>query len=187
MPFARRRALSSMRVLFVCLGNICRSPTAEGVLRGLIARESFDGIARIDSAGTANYHCGAPPDLRSQRAARARGYDLSALRARQFIDRDFTDFDLILAMDRQNLADIERCAPVADRHKVQLFLAYLPGSSHLEVPDPYYGGVEGFETVLDLCEAAGLGLIAQLRDQTDSTISRRAGSSVPPTTDPKTR
>jgi protein-tyrosine phosphatase len=149
-----------MKVLFVCLGNICRSPTAEGVVRAIAARE-YPGLdLALDSAGTADYHVGEPPDPRSVAAARRRGYDLSALRGRQVSDADFSNFDYVLAMDRANLGELER-AGARGRAHVGLFLAFTPGLGD-EVPDPYYGGAGDFERVLDLCEAGARGLLARL-------------------------
>ena len=154
-----------MKILFVCLGNICRSPTAEAVLRGLGAREAPELPLTVDSAGTANYHPGSPPDRRSQASARRRGFDLSALRARQVREEDFALFDLILAMDRDNLQELLQRAPAGARGKIQLFLDYAPEQSVREVPDPYYGGPRGFEDVLDLIEAASRGLLRRLQQQ----------------------
>jgi protein-tyrosine phosphatase len=156
------RIMSVVRVLFVCLGNICRSPSAEGVLRHLAAQEAPGRSLEIDSAGTAGYHIGAAPDARSQRAALGRGIDISGLRARQVTPEDFARFDFILAMDRENLRDLEAMKPKNAHARVKLFLEYAPGSSVLEVPDPYYGGAEGFEQVLDLAAAASRGLLASL-------------------------
>lgn len=153
-----------MRVLFVCLGNICRSPTAEGVFRHLLSREAPQLQVEVDSAGTAGYHSGDAPDLRSQRAASKRGIDLSTLRARQIGPADFADFDLILAMDRGNLRKLESMRPAHSRAEVRLFLEYAADSGRLEVPDPYYGDSRGFEEVLDLCTAASRGLIADLQE-----------------------
>ncbi len=152
-----------IRVLFVCHGNICRSPTAEGVFRQLLAQEAPQLQVEIDSAGTADYHIGEPPDLRSQRAAMRRGIDLAGLRARQVIAADFASFDLILAMDRSNLLELESVRPPNSRAQVQLFLAYAPESGRQEVPDPYYGDAAGFDEVLDLTTAASRGLLAALQ------------------------
>jgi protein-tyrosine phosphatase len=152
-----------VKILFVCLGNICRSPTAEVVFRALAAREAPELTVEIDSAGTAGYHVGEAPDRRTCEAASRRGYDLSALRARMVEDRDFEYFDLILAMDRENLRALERRAPVGARERLRLFLEFAPEAGVSEVPDPYYGGPNGFEDVLDLIEAASRGLIAHLR------------------------
>jgi protein-tyrosine phosphatase len=151
-----------MKVLFVCLGNICRSPTAEGVFRHLLAQEAPELRVEVDSAGTAGYHIGLPPDLRSQRAAHARGIDLSGLRARQVTVEDFLRFDLILAMDRDNLEELEAMRPAQSRARVRLFLEYAPELGRTEVPDPYYGDARGFEEVLNLSAAASRGLIAAL-------------------------
>jgi protein-tyrosine phosphatase len=152
-----------MRILFVCLGNICRSPTAEGVLRTLAAREAPELPIEVDSAGTAAYHAGEPPDPRTREAAARRGYDLGALRARIVEPRDFERFDLILAMDRENLRTLQRRAPAGAHERLRLFLEFAPEPGPPEVPDPYYGGPNGFEEVLDLVEAAARGLIAHLR------------------------
>jgi protein-tyrosine phosphatase len=154
-----------MKILFVCLGNFCRSPTAEAVMRGIAAREAPELAITLDSAGTANYHVGSPPDRRSQAAARKRDYDLSALRGRQVRAEDFATFDLILAMDRANLQDLLEIAPADARAKIQLFLDYAPEQPVREVPDPYYSGASGFDDVLDLIEAAARGLLRRLRAQ----------------------
>ena len=155
-----------MRILFVCLGNICRSPSAEAVMRDIAAREAPELRIEVDSAGTAGYHIGEPPDARSQEAARRRGYDMSALRARIVEPEDFERFDLILAMDENNLSVLRRRAPAALRERVRLFLDFAPDADTQEVPDPYYGGPTGFEAVLDLVEAASRGLITHLRKGT---------------------
>lgn len=145
------------------MGNICRSPTAEGVVRELLRREAPDLRLDLDSAGTHSYHIGHPPDARSVAAARNRGIDLSGLRARKVSDDDFSRFDLVLAMDRDNLAEMEAsCAPEF-RSRLRLFMSYAVDTEIDEVPDPYYGGDNGFEQVLDLIEAAGRGLIEALR------------------------
>ena len=154
-----------MRILFVCLGNICRSPTAEVVFRAVASREAPDIVLEIDSAGTAGYHVGEAPDRRTRQAAARRGYDLSALRARVVEPRDFEYFDLILAMDRENLRALQRRAPEQARERLRLFLEFAPDAGISEVPDPYYGGPNGFEDVLDLIEAASRGLIEHLRRQ----------------------
>jgi protein-tyrosine phosphatase len=150
------------RILFVCLGNICRSPTAEGVLRGIAARD-FAGLPLfVDSAGTADYHVGEPPDRRTVAAARRRGYDLAGLRARRVARSDFENFDHILAMDRANLAELEQLGQGVIGARLGLFLEYAPELKVAEVPDPYYGGIEDFERVLDLCEAGARSLLRQL-------------------------
>jgi protein-tyrosine phosphatase len=152
-----------MRILFVCLGNICRSPTAEAVLRKLAAEQPLAGL-EIDSAGTGNYHAGQPPDARTIAAARRRGIDMGALRARQIERADFQRFDLILAMDHQNLKDCQRIAPTPRRAELQLFLKYAPDCGYEEVPDPYSGEAADFERVLDLADSACRGLLAYCRE-----------------------
>jgi protein-tyrosine phosphatase len=154
-----------VKILFVCLGNICRSPTAEAVFRAVAAREAPELMIEVDSAGTAGYHVGEPPDLRTRQAARRRGYDMSSLRARIVEPRDFEDFDFILAMDRENLKVLNHRAPVQARDRVRLFLEFAPDAATTEVPDPYYGGPNGFEEVLDLVEAATQGLLQHLRQR----------------------
>jgi low molecular weight protein-tyrosine phosphatase len=160
-----------MKILFVCLGNICRSPTAEIVFRQIVAREAPDIAVEVDSAGTAGYHIGSPADSRTRQAALRRGYDMSALRARVVEPQDFSRFDLILAMDRQNLDALHQRAPAAARGRIRLFLEFAPGADTLEVPDPYYGGANGFEEVLDLVEAAARGLLQHVREQRGGTVS----------------
>lgn len=149
----------SPSVLFVCLGNICRSPTAEGVFKQKAYQHGFEVI--VDSAGTAGYHKNAPPDKRSQAVAYARGYDLSNLKCRKVTESDFEDFDLIIAMDKANVADLKRKCPEDLQHKISLFMSYTD-SPFDEVPDPYYGGGKGFEVVLDLIEKASDGLLLKL-------------------------
>ena len=151
----------NVSVLFVCMGNICRSPTAEGVFRRLL--EEAGVSVDVDSAGTHAYHIGNPPDRRSQAAAAARGVDLSPLRARQVHASDYERFDLILAMDSDNLEILQGAAPAGCRASVRLFLEYAPDARVTDVPDPYYGGEAGFERVLDLVEEASRGLLASLR------------------------
>jgi protein-tyrosine phosphatase len=153
----------SVAVLMVCLGNICRSPTAEGVLRHLVAQQAPNLSIEIDSAGTADYHIGAPPDLRSQRAALRRGIDLSGLRARQVTKDDFARFDLILAMDRDNLRELEAMKPRQSHAALKLLLEYAPELNLRDVPDPYYRDSGAFEEVLDLTSAASRGLLASLQ------------------------
>ena len=152
------------RVLFVCLGNICRSPTAEGVLRYFAAKEAPELALEIDSAGTADYHIGAPPDPRSQRAALRRDIDMSGLRARQVTQDDFERFDLILAMDRENLRELQTLKPRGSHALVKLFLEYAPELNLRDVPDPYYRDSAAFEQVLELTTAASRGLLAALQD-----------------------
>ena len=157
--------MERVTVLMVCLGNICRSPTAEAVLRVIAAREAPELQLHVDSAGTADYHLGEPPDARSQAAARRRGYEMSALRARRVEVADFERFDLILAMDQANLADLQRSVPRTHRERVRLFLEFAPEALTREVPDPYYGGPNGFEEVLDLVESAARGLLRHLQER----------------------
>jgi protein-tyrosine phosphatase len=154
------------RVLFVCLGNICRSPTAEGVMRRLVSDAGLDGEVVVDSAGTAGWHDGDPPDRRSQHEARERGLDISGLRGRQVRAADFEQFDLLLAMDAENQRDLLQLAPDAARGKVRLLREFDPAAvaaGDIEVPDPYYGGPEGFARVYDAIESACKGLLAHLR------------------------
>jgi protein-tyrosine phosphatase len=159
----RQASAIRFKILFICLGNICRSPTAEVVLRTLAGREASDLVIETDSAGTAGYHIGAPPDARSQAAARRRGYEMSALRARIVAPEDFEHFDLLLVMDRDNLSTLRARAPREFADRVRLFLEFAPQTNATEVPDPYYGGPNGFEEVLDLVEAATRGLLTHLR------------------------
>ncbi len=154
----------TIRVLFVCMGNICRSPTAEGVLRHLLRQEAPDLRVEVDSAGTADYHIGDAPDLRTQRAALRRGIDLGGLRARQVTPDDFSRFDFILAMDRANLAELEAIRPPGSRAKPRLFLEYATAAKDLEVPDPYYRDASAFEEVIELTIAASRGLIVALQE-----------------------
>ena len=148
------------RILFVCMGNICRSPTAEGVTRALAEQRGLQ--FEFDSAGTHGYHIGKPPDARASAAAAKRGYDLSALKARQVNEFDFVRFDRILAMDRDNLELLRKACPQEAAGKLGLFLEFAPRHGVDEVPDPYYGGPEGFEHVLDLIEDAAAGLLDRM-------------------------
>ncbi len=151
-----------MRILFVCLGNICRSPSAEGVFRRLVQARAPHLNVEIDSAGTHDYHVGDPPDQRMVAAARRRGIDLSSLRARAVRASDFEYYDLILAMDQENLAELQRRSPAAQRRRLRLVMDYAPAALARAVPDPYYGGAGGFEEVLDLLEEAAEGLLREL-------------------------
>lgn len=146
----------TLRVLMVCLGNICRSPTAEAVLRHRLVAAGLSDRVEVDSAGTGGWHAGDPPDARAQRHALLRGYDLARLRARRVAESDFERFDLLLAMDEDNLAELERLKPVGSRAEVRLFAA-------TEVPDPYAGAAQGFENVLDQIELASDELVVNLR------------------------
>lgn len=150
------------KVLFVCMGNICRSPTAEGVFRQRVREAGLEQRITIDSAGTHDYHIGKPPDRRAQAAAAGRGYDLSGLRGRQVEKRDFDEFDYILAMDAENLANLNRIKPAKHKAQVKLFLEFARDHALREVPDPYYGGAQGFERVLDMVEDAAAGLLAEI-------------------------
>ncbi|MBM5570669.1 MULTISPECIES: low molecular weight protein-tyrosine-phosphatase [Deefgea] len=147
------------KVLMVCTGNICRSPTADGVLRHLIAQHRLEGRIEVDSAGTQSYHVGEAPDRRSQKHAKQRGYDLSKLRARQVQQADYAEYDLILAMDRSHLNYLTQHCPAAYQQKIKLFLSFASQTTEQEVPDPYYGGEQGFEYVLDLVEDACQGIL----------------------------
>lgn len=153
------------KILFVCTGNICRSPTAEGVARRLILDAGLAHRIEVDSAGTHGYHVGEAPDPRTRKAAEKRGYDLSSLRARQLQRPDFETFDLLLAMDHGHLAHMRRMCPPGSVQRVGLFMTYARNFALDEVPDPYYGGERGFEAVLDYCEDAVAGLLASLREQ----------------------
>jgi protein-tyrosine phosphatase len=157
-----------IRLLFVCMGNICRSPTAEGVMRGLLREQGLEDVVEVDSAGTGDWHVGSPPDARAAAAASARGITLAGA-ARQITAADFADYDLILAADRRNLRDVQAARVGGDggsRAKLHLLREFDPasaGAPDLDVPDPYYGGDAGFEHVLDLVEAACRGLLDALR------------------------
>lgn len=148
-----------IKVLFVCTGNICRSPTAEAVARHFITTGGLDGVVEVDSAGTNGYHVGEAPDPRTRKAAQQRGYDLSDLRARKLDVFDFQRFDLLLAMDRGHLETMRRLCPEVYRPRLGLFMDYARDSEYDEVPDPYYGGPRGFDLVLDMCEDGVKGLL----------------------------
>jgi len=153
----------TVKVLFVCLGNICRSPTAEGIFQKLVIDSGLSKRIHIDSAGTANWHQGRAPDPRTIAAAKRRDIDLSVLRARAVKASDFDEFDYVLAMDKNNLADLQLLKPAHYKGHLGLFLAFGSQSEFLEVPDPYHGGSEGFELVLDLVEDAAAGLLASIQ------------------------
>jgi protein-tyrosine phosphatase len=156
--------IKPVHVLFVCMGNICRSPTAHGVFQALVDAQGLGNSIRVDSAGTHSYHAGSAPDPRSQATARARGVDISGLRARRFVSGDFHDFDYLLAMDRDNLADMLSIRPDDAGARAELMLDYAPHLDHREIPDPYYGN-DGFDLVYDLVEQASRGLLEKLRSR----------------------
>lgn len=152
----------NISVLFVCMGNICRSPTAEGVFRNLIQQEGHGDWITTDSAGTHAYHIGEQPDRRSQQTARSRGIDLSDLRARKAVTNDFNQFDYVLAMDDDNYQLLEEICPAGLEEKLSLFLDFSKEYPETQVPDPYYGGDKGFEHVFDLVDSASRGLLEDI-------------------------
>jgi low molecular weight protein-tyrosine phosphatase len=154
-----------VRVLFVCTGNICRSPTAEGIFLKMVRDAGLEKAILADSAGTHGYHVGEPPDRRTCDAATQRGYDLASLRARKFERRDFHDFHLVLAMDGENHAHLARLAPPGEEHKLKMMMQYAKRYREREVPDPYYGGSRGFELVLDMLEDAARGLLEAITEK----------------------
>jgi low molecular weight protein-tyrosine phosphatase len=154
-----------VRILFVCMGNICRSPTAQGVFDHLVKGEGLTSLIQTDSAGTHAYHVGEPPDVRATQAAKKRSIDLGNQRARRVVGEDFLNFDYVLAMDRNNYDDLMSLCPHEHQSKLHLFMKFASGLEEDEVPDPYYGGITGFERVLDLIEQASQGLLAELRQQ----------------------
>jgi protein-tyrosine phosphatase len=154
-----------VRVLFVCMGNICRSPTAEAVFRYQVEQAGLQDRIVIDSAGTHDYHIGESPDPRTRQAALRRGYDMSALRGRQVSRADFGSFDYVLAMDNANLSILRRLRPQEAPGHLGLFLDYATRHGEREVPDPYYGAEDGFERVLDLVEDASAGLLGHIRQR----------------------
>lgn len=155
--------MEQVKVLFVCMGNICRSPTAQGVFERLVQSQGLAERILIDSAGTHAYHIGNPPDKRSQAAAKNRGLDLSGQRARKVTVADFEEFDYVLAMDRTNLEDLCDLVAASQRERVRLFMTFAERWNVDEVPDPYYGGDSGFERVLDMVEDAAAGLLDHIR------------------------
>lgn len=154
-----------IKVLFVCMGNICRSPTAEGVFRHFLRQQGLEGRVEVDSAGTHGYHVGESPDSRTQRAAAARGYDLSNIRARKVAPEDLEYFDLVLAMDQNNMEVLRRMCPPELANRLQLFMSYAQNFDDDEVPDPFYGLGHGFDLVIDMVEDASSGLILALREK----------------------
>ncbi|MBA3023636.1 MAG: low molecular weight phosphotyrosine protein phosphatase [Gammaproteobacteria bacterium] len=152
-------------VLFVCMGNICRSPTAEAVFRHCVEKAGLADVIHIDSAGTHDYHIGDAPDPRTQQAAQRRGYEMSCLRGRQAEAADFARFDYVLAMDEANLSNLQRLRPRDAQSHLGLFLEFAEHHSEREVPDPYYGGEDGFERVLDMVEDAAAGLLKHIRSR----------------------
>jgi protein-tyrosine phosphatase len=154
--------MAKHRLLFICLGNICRSPMAEGVFRRVAEEEGLLHLFEIDSAGLGDWHIGQAPDTRAQAAARKRGVDISGQSARQIAPEDYRRFDLLLAMDGSNYEELLQFAPCEMRHKVRRFLDFAPHVRTKDVPDPFYGGNEGFDHALDLIEHAARGLIADL-------------------------
>jgi protein-tyrosine phosphatase len=153
-----------VKVLFVCMGNICRSPTAHGVFQSLVDVQGLGKQILVDSAGTHSYHKGSQPDLRSQAVARGHDVELSKLRARQIISEDFLKFDFILAMDQSNYSNMQRLQPEGSPAKLAMMLEYSEKYSQLEIPDPYYGD-DGFELVFDMTDDASAGLLRKIRDQ----------------------
>ena len=151
-----------VKVLFVCMGNICRSPTAHGVFQSLVKEEGLEDLIEVDSAGTHSYHIGSPPDLRSQSAARSQGIDLTGLRARRFVSTDFTEFDYLLGMDQTNLAHMLALKPDETRARVNLMLDYSHKFEQQEVPDPYFGE-DGFDLVFEMIDDAARGLLHEIR------------------------
>jgi protein-tyrosine phosphatase len=156
---------STVKVLFVCMGNICRSPMAHGVFRQLVRDEGLAEYIEIDSAGTHSYHLDEPPDRRAILTAARRGVEIDDLRARRAEPRDFHDFDYVLAMDQENYLSLSAICPRGMEAKLSLFMDFAPELRTREVPDPYYGGPGGFETVFDLVEAASRELLAHIRER----------------------
>lgn len=165
-----------VRVLFVCMGNICRSPTAEGVFRHLISEAGLSDRIDVDSAGTYAYHVGEPPDPRSQQEALRHGIDLSGQRARKVHARDFTMYDYIVAMDEDNLSDLHSLCPPRERTRLFRLCEFADGCGVRSVPDPYYGGADGFKDVFELIEAGAKGLLAKIVNEDLADVPRRAQS-----------
>lgn len=152
-----------VKVLFVCMGNICRSPTAHGVFRDIVEKNNLDGQIYVESAGTHAYHVGEMPDRRARQTALKNGVDISDLRARQVESSDFVNFDYIIAMDSSNYRDLQHICPVSYRNKLHMFLSYAPELKTNDVPDPYYGGGKGFEIVYDMVETASKGMLKEIK------------------------
>ena len=152
-----------VNVLFVCMGNICRSPTAEGVFFDRLKEKGLDNLIGVDSAGTHAYHVGESPDPRSQSTALKRGVNLANIKSRKAVSKDFEYYDYVLAMDRDNYQGLEKICPPGSEHKLHLFLSYAPNLEYDEVPDPYYGGPVGFDRVLDMIEEASDGLLQDIQ------------------------
>jgi protein-tyrosine phosphatase len=169
MGTAKDTTMAKHRILFVCLGNICRSPMAEGVFRRVAGEAGILNLFEIDSAGMGDWHQDQAPDHRAQEAALSRGVDISGQSARKIEPEDFDAFDLIVAMDGANIADLEDIVPHAARGKIRRFLDYAPHLDHSDVPDPYYGGTEGFDHALDLIETAAEGLLVELMKDEKAT------------------
>jgi protein-tyrosine phosphatase len=166
--------MAQHRLLFVCLGNICRSPMAEGVFRRVAEEEGVIDRFEIDSAGLGDWHIGQAPDERAQAAALGRGIDISGQSARQVSLEDFERFDLLLAMDRSNYRELTQLAPEESHHKIRQFLDFAPHAGTKDVPDPFYGGKEGFDHALDLIEAAARGLLDDLESGESAAIKKGA-------------
>lgn len=163
-----------IKILFVCMGNICRSPTAEGIFRHLVEKAGLTERILVDSAGTHGYHVGEAPDSRTQRAAQARGLDISGLRARKVAEEDLRSFDLVLAMDKANLDFLRGLCPQERSHRLRLMMSYSRHFHEEEVPDPYYGLGQGFDLVLDMLEDASQGLLDSLRRELGLTPGAKA-------------
>lgn len=177
---------TEFKILFVCMGNICRSPTAEAVFSKRLTERNLSHAVEVDSAGTHNFHPDAPPDERSQAHARQRGYDLSHLRARPVVERDFEEFDLLLTMDWDNRALLEERCPAQHLHKIRGLAEFLQTTQASVIPDPYYGDRQGFEHVLDLIEEASEGLVKFVGQKIQARVPRiqQANTSLNSATDP---
>jgi protein-tyrosine phosphatase len=156
--------MKPVKVIFVCMGNICRSPTAHGVFQALVDKHDLGAVIQVESAGTHSYHIGNPPDVRSQATARQRGVDLSGLTARRFVSADFTEFDYLLGMNNSNIADMHAIRPAGAPARLQLMLEYSQKFAETEVPDPYFGE-GGFEQVFDMIDDASRGLLRHIRSE----------------------